>query len=68
MVKLTLPKNSRPTAGKSWPKPAGADKTTEFRVYRWNPDNTANPRIDTYYVDQKDCAPMAATGKAYQTP
>src|SRR6202161_2414052 len=58
MVQLTLPQNSRPTPGKSWPKPASAAKTTEFRVYRWNPDHDANPRIDTYYVDRGDCGPM----------
>jgi succinate dehydrogenase / fumarate reductase iron-sulfur subunit len=58
MVQLTLPLNSRPTPGKSWPRPAGAAKTTEFRVYRWNPDDDANPRIDTYYVDRHDCGPM----------
>ena len=45
MVQLSLPQNSRPTPGKAWPKPAGVAKTTEFRVYRWNPDDDANPRI-----------------------
>ena len=58
MVQLNLPKNSRPIAGKTWPKPTGANETREFRVYRWNPDDTSNPRIDTYYVDRKDCGPM----------
>src|SRR5260370_2059717 len=58
MVQLTLPQNSRPTAGKTWPRPAGAKRVTEFRVYRWNPDDGANPRIDTYAVDRDDCGPM----------
>jgi len=58
MVQLTLPTNSRPTAGKTWPKPAGAKRLKEFRIYRWNPDETKNPRIDTYFVDRDDCAPM----------
>jgi succinate dehydrogenase iron-sulfur subunit len=58
MVQLTLPKNSRMTPGKTWPKSAGASATTEFRIYRWNPDDGANPRIDTYYVDRQDCGPM----------
>ena len=58
MVQLNLPKNSRPIAGKTWPKPTGANETREFRVYRWNPEDTSNPRIDTYYVDRKDCGPM----------
>ena len=44
--------------GQVWPKPAGAKRTTEFRVYRWNPDDEANPRIDIYHVDRDDCGPM----------
>ncbi|MGD9924148.1 MAG: succinate dehydrogenase iron-sulfur subunit [Pseudorhodoplanes sp.] len=57
MVELTLPKNSKVTEGKTWPRP-GAKNEREFRIYRWNPDDTANPRVDTYYVDTDDCAPM----------
>jgi len=58
MVQFTLPKNSKVGKGKIWPRPAGASKVREFRVYRWNPDDTANPRVDTYFVDRGDCAPM----------
>ena len=58
MVQLTLPENSRIKPGKTWPKPANAKETTEFRIYRWNPDDGANPRIDTYFVDRDDCGPM----------
>ena len=57
MVELTLPKNSRVNEGKAWPKPSGAH-VTEFRIYRWSPDDGKNPRIDTYYVDRDDCGPM----------
>jgi hypothetical protein len=42
MAEFTLPKNSRITGGKAWPKPAGATETREFRVYRWNPDDGKN--------------------------
>ena len=48
MVEFTLPKNSKVTEGKVWPKPAGAKETREYRIYRWNPDDGQNPRIDTY--------------------
>jgi succinate dehydrogenase / fumarate reductase iron-sulfur subunit len=58
MVEFALPTNSRPTAGKTWPKPAGAKKLKEFRIYRWDPDDEKNPRIDAYFVDLDDCAPM----------
>jgi succinate dehydrogenase / fumarate reductase iron-sulfur subunit len=58
MVEFTLPKNSRITAGKEWPKPEGAKNVREYRIYRWNPDTGENPRIDTYFVDLDDCGPM----------
>ena len=58
MVQLALPKNSRPVDGKAWPKPAGANRLTEFRIYRYDPDGESNPRIDTYWVDRDDCGPM----------
>ena len=58
MVELTLPKNSRVVEGKTWPKPEGATNVEELRVYRYDPDRDANPRIDTYYVDRDDCGPM----------
>ena len=47
MAEFALPKNSRITGGKTWPKPAGATETREFRVYRWNPDDGKNPSVET---------------------
>ena len=58
MVELTLPKNSRVTQGKAWPGPPQARDLREYRIYRWNPDDAKNPRMDTYYVDTGDCGPM----------
>ena len=58
MVQLTLPKNSKIVEGKTWPHPAKAKAEREFRIYRWNPDDGRNPRIDTYFVDTRDCGPM----------
>ena len=62
MVEFALPKNSKITGGKTWPKPAGATETREFRVYRWNPDDGKNPSVDTYHVDITDCGPMVLDG------
>jgi succinate dehydrogenase / fumarate reductase iron-sulfur subunit len=62
MVQFTLPKNSKVTEGKTWPHPAKAKVEREYRVYRWNPDDGNNPRIDTYYVDTDDCGPMILDG------
>jgi succinate dehydrogenase / fumarate reductase iron-sulfur subunit len=58
MVQLTLPKNSKIDEGKTWPHPANARAEREFRIYRWNPDDGRNPRLDTYHVDTGDCGPM----------
>ena len=58
MVQLTLPKDSKIAEGKTWKRPAGARNVTAFRVYRWNPEDDQNPRVDTYFVDRDDCAPM----------
>jgi succinate dehydrogenase / fumarate reductase iron-sulfur subunit len=62
MAEFALPKNSKISGGKAWPKPAGATETREFRVYRWNPDDGKNPSVDTYHVDTNDCGPMVLDG------
>jgi succinate dehydrogenase / fumarate reductase iron-sulfur subunit len=62
MVQLTLPKNSQVKQGKVWPKPAGASRLKEYRIYRWDPDDDSNPRIDTYFVDLDTCGPMVLDG------
>jgi succinate dehydrogenase / fumarate reductase iron-sulfur subunit len=58
MAELTLPKNSRIMPGKTWPKPVGATRLKEYRIYRYDPDSGENPRLDTYFVDLDDCGPM----------
>ena len=57
MVEFTLPKNSKITEGKTWPRTQHATHVSEFRIYRWNPDDGQNPSVDTYYVDRDDCGP-----------
>jgi succinate dehydrogenase / fumarate reductase iron-sulfur subunit len=58
MVQFSLPANSRVKTGETWPKHGEAQNLTEFRIYRWNPDDNQNPRLDTYFVDRSDCGPM----------
>jgi len=65
MVELTLPRNSKVTPGKVWPKPEGATRLREYRVYRYDPDEGANPRMDTYFVDRDDVSPMVLDGLFY---
>ena len=40
-----------------WPKPAGGNLRA-FKIYRWNPDDGQNPRLDTYTLDMDKCGPM----------
>ena len=58
MAKFSLPQNSKIRPGKSWPGPATAKRLKTFKVYRWNPEDGENPRLDTYQVDLDSCGPM----------
>jgi len=58
MVEFVLPKNSRVTEGKTYPAAESAGNVRRFKIYRWNPDDEANPRVDTYEVDLESCGPM----------
>jgi len=51
MAEFALPKNSRPKAGKVWPAEGGAKKPRRFRIYRHEPEDGTNPRIDTFELD-----------------
>jgi succinate dehydrogenase / fumarate reductase iron-sulfur subunit len=62
MVEFALPKNSKVSDGKTWPKPEGASETREYHIYRWSPDDGQNPRMDTYQVNTADCGPMILDG------
>jgi succinate dehydrogenase / fumarate reductase, iron-sulfur subunit len=61
MVQFRLPNNSVLRNGQTWPRPNSA-AVIEFQVYRWNPEDGRNPRLDTYFVDAQDCGPMVLDG------
>ena len=60
MAQFSLPKNSTidKKAGKVFKAPAGAKKVKSFKIYRYDPDTGANPRVDSYEVDMAACGPM----------
>ncbi len=58
MAEFTLPANSTVQTGKTFPPPAGAKRTKTFKIYRWDPDTGANPRVDVYTLDLDQTAPM----------
>jgi len=58
MAEFTLPANSIIGAGKHHAAADGAKRTKTFKIYRYDPDSAANPRMDTYEVDLDSCGPM----------
>ena len=57
MVQLTLPKNSRVTPGKTWPKPMSAACVAEF-MYGWIYGDDGNSHTytlsnDVAYIEPK---------------
>ena len=58
MAQFRLPQNSRIGKGKVYPAANDATNVRTFRIYRFDPDSGANPRIDSYAVDMDHCGPM----------
>ena len=58
MAEFRLPPNSKIRKGKHFAAPADAVNTRRFAVYRYDPDSSENPRMDTYDVDLDSCGPM----------
>ena len=59
MAEYRLPANSRINKnGKVHKAPAGSTAVRTFRVYRFDPHSTDNPRIDSFEVDMSACGPM----------
>ena len=44
--------------GVTWEKPSDAENVQEVRIYRYNPEDSENPRLDTFFVDLDKCGPM----------
>ena len=60
MAEFSLPKNSKVQKGRHFPAKDAKGPVRTFKVYRWSPDDDANPRVDTYDVDMGSCGPMVA--------
>jgi succinate dehydrogenase / fumarate reductase, iron-sulfur subunit len=58
MAEFTLPAHSKIGKGKSYPAPTDVQNVKTFHVYRWNPDDGQNPRMDSYPIDLDNCGPM----------
>src|SRR5690606_26375577 len=58
MAEFALPKNSRHRPGRRFAAPEGARRTRTFKISRWSPDDSENPRTDTYELDLAKCGPI----------
>jgi succinate dehydrogenase / fumarate reductase, iron-sulfur subunit len=58
MAEFRLPAHSRIVPGVTHPAPAGAAPLRTLRIYRFDPDSGANPRLDTFQLDARSCGPM----------
>lgn len=59
MAEFTLPANAVVRKqGRRHPAPAEAAAVRTFRVYRYEPEEGENPRLDTYDIDAAQCGPM----------
>ncbi len=72
MVEFTLPANSKVTEGQVFKAKSPPKKPRNFKVYRWNPDDGKNPRVDMliWFLirDQKSTGSLASgwqSGLAY---
>ena len=59
MVEFLLPPKSRVRSGNSYGTGNGAAKRPRtFKIYRYEPEDEENPRLDSFQVDLDDCGPM----------
>ena len=58
MVEIALPANSRVKKGVTHTAEGTLKSARTLKVYRWNPDDEENPRVDSYVFDADDCGPM----------
>ena len=58
MADFILPKNSKIKEGKTYSFEGNKDLTKKLIIYRWDPEENENPRLDKYELDLKNCGPM----------
>ena len=57
MVQFNLPENSKILKGEYYKDKTNSKNIKKVNVYRWNPSDGKNPRIDTFEVDMDNCGP-----------
>ena len=57
MVQFNLPENSKIEVGQHYKDQTNSKNLKKVNVYRWDPSNDKNPRVDTFEVDMDNCGP-----------
>ena len=57
MAEFSLSNNSKIVKGKYYKDKTGSKNIKKVNVYRWNPEDGKNPRIDSFEVDMDNCGP-----------
>jgi len=58
MAQFSLPQNSKIKPGRTIDASHGGNNTKVFKIYRWSPDDSENPRTDEYTINLDECGPM----------
>jgi succinate dehydrogenase / fumarate reductase iron-sulfur subunit len=58
MNKFFLQQNLKIIFGRIFVDPKNSYQAKKFIIYRWDPEDRGNPRVDTYSIDLDDCGPM----------
>ena len=58
MTTFRLPKKSRIEKGAMYFCSGERRSIQRVQIYRWNPDDGKNPRLDTFEIDVDECGPM----------
>lgn len=58
MPQFRLPENSRVQPGRHYPAPESGPHPYTVSIYRYDPDQTGNPRMDRYEINPDQCGPM----------
>ena len=65
MVQFRLPKHSQVQKGKIFKVTGNSPTLRTFHIYRWNPDDDKNPRMDEFTIDVKDSGQMILDALLY---
>ena len=57
MAQFSLPQNSKIEVGQYFKDKTNSKNLRKVNVYRWDPSDGKNPRVDTFEVDMDNCGP-----------